>query len=214
MPSKLSIYNGALAVLGERKLTSETENREPRHKLDSVWDNDFIDRVLKMGQWKFAKRTIELDAAPAITPAFGYQYGFEKPTDHQRTIAVCQDDRFNVPLTRYENEANYWFADLETIYVQYVSNDTQWGGDFSLWPANFTEMAEHYLAMKVAPRITGVKMSPEKLLRLWKHWLAEAKATDAMESPAKFAPEGGWARSRQGFRGGRGDRGRRSQLIG
>ena len=82
MPSKLSIYNGALTIIGERKLASLTENREPRYKLDEIWDNDMIDRCLQMGQWKFAKRTVELTASPSVTPSFGFQYAFEQPADH------------------------------------------------------------------------------------------------------------------------------------
>lgn len=214
MTDKLSLYNGALVVLGERKLADLTENREPRYRLDDVWDNDLIDRVLKMGQWKFAKRTVELQASPSVTPSFGYQYAFDRPSDFIRTIAVCHDEYFNMPITRYENEASWWFCDQETIYVAYVSNDTQWGSDFTLWPPNFTEMVEHYLAMKAGPRIKGVDISSKTLAQWWKHWLLEAKATDAMESPAKFPPKGGWSRSRQGFRGGQRDRGNRSQLIG
>ena len=42
--------------------------------------------------------------------------------------------------------------------------------------------------------------------------LLKAKGTDAMESPAKFPPKGGWASSRSGFRSG--ERGNRNQLIG
>lgn len=214
MPSKLSIYNGALSVLGERKLASLTENREPRYKLDDVWDNDLIDRVLKMGQWKFAKRTVELEASPSVTPAFGYQYAFDRPSDFIRTIMFCADEYFDQPLTRYENEASWWFADVEIVYVAYVSNDEQWGSDLTLWPPNFTEMVEHYVAMKVAPRLTGIDISATTLANWYKMWLAEAKASDAMEAPAKFPPKGGWAKSRQGFRSGSSDRGNRSQLIG
>lgn len=214
MPSRLSLYNGALTVVGERKLANLTENREPRYKLDDIWDNDLIDRVLQMGQWNFAKRTVQLTADPSLTPSFGYQYGFPKPPDFKRTMMVCQDEYFNNPLTSYSDEAKFWFCDLEEIYVAYVSNDVQWGGDLSLWPPNFTEMVEHYMAWKVAPRLSGIDISDKRLAQQWKQWLAEAKATDAMESPAKFPPKGGWAKSRQGFRSGSSDRGNRSKLIG
>lgn len=214
MPSKLTIYNGALSILGERKLSALTENREPRYKLDDVWDNDLIRRVLQMGQWNFAKRTVELQASPSVTPSFGYQFAFDKPSDFVRTMAVCHDEYMNIPITRYSDEASWWFCDQETIYVAYVSDDTQWGSDLTLWPPNFTEMVEHYMAYKAGPRIKGVDVSTQTLGRLWKGWLAEAKATDAMEQPAKFPPKGGWARSRQGFRGGSRERGNRSQLIG
>lgn len=211
--SKLSIYNGALTILGERKVTL-TENREPRYKLDDVWDNDFVDRVLEMGLWKFAKRVVELESSPSVTPSFGFQYAFDHPTDFIRTIALADDEYFDHPLTRYENEASWWFADVDKIYVAYVSNDSQWGNDFSLWPGTFTKMVEHYMAMEVAPRLTGIKISDEVLEKKFERWKRKAKATDAMEAPAKFPPKGGWARSRQGFRSGQSDRGNRSQLIG
>ena len=213
MTDKLSLYNGALTVLGERKLASLTENREPRYKLDDIWDNDLIDRVLQMGQWYFAQRTVQLDENPSITPSFGYRYGFDAPVDWKRTMAVCYDEYFQLPITRYSREAAWWFCDATPIYVKYVSNDIQYGGDYSLWPPNFTEMVEHYMAMKVAPRLTGVDISDAALLQKWKLWLAEAKATDAMEEPAKFPPKGSWARSRRGFNRNN-DGGFRNQLIG
>jgi len=213
MPSKLSIYNGALTILGERKLADTSENREPRYKMDDVWDNDLIDRVLRMGQWNFAKRTVELQASPSVTPSFGYTYAFDKPEDFIKTMLVCHDEYFNLPITAYSDESQWLFCDQETIYFAYVSNDVQWGGDLSLWPPDFTEMVEHYMAWKAGPRIAGLDVSEKKLGNMWKSWLATAKSSDAMESPAKFAPKGGWARSRSGRRSS-GDRGKRSQLIG
>ena len=60
-------------------------------------------------------------------------------------------------------------------------------------------------------RAAGVK-DTDTLLAKWKIWLRDAKATDGMESPAKFAPEGSWTRSRRGGRSG--DRGSRNRLIG
>ncbi len=214
MPSQLSIYNGALAILGERKLGAVDENREPRYKLDDIWDNDFVDRILQMGQWNFAMRTVELQPSPDITPAFGYQYAFGKPDDFIRTMLVTYDEYYNRPITRYSDQGNFIYCDTDPIYLGYVSNDDQFGGDLSMWPPNVAEMAEHYMAYKVAPRISGLDVSDKRLARDWKMWLAEAKAVDAMEDPAKFPPKGGWARSRQGFRGSDNDRGNRSQLIG
>ena len=214
MTSKLTIYNGALTVLGERALATLTEDREPRHKLDNIWDNDMVDRVLQHGQWKFATRAVELQASTTITPTFGYQFAFDHPADHIRTLGIASDEYFSNPITTYSTEAAWWFADIETIFVMYVSNDSQFGQDYSLWPENFTEYVEHYMAMKVAPRLSGLKFDSEKLKKQVKKALLEAKSTDAMESPARFPPVGGWARSRRGFRTGVTDRGNRSQLIG
>ena len=214
MTDKLSLYNGALTILGERKLASLTENRPPRHKLDDIWDNDLRERVLQHGQWNFAGRTVQLEASPSITPSFGYQFAFDKPVDFIRTMQVAYDEYFNLPITRYSDEASWLFSDSEVIYLQYVSKDSQWGFDFSLWPENFTEYVEFYLAKKVAPRLIGLDINKQELARDTKNQLADAKGTDAMEAPAAFPPKGGWARSRQGFRSGSEERGNRSQLIG
>lgn len=214
MTSKLTIYNGALTVLGERELKDLEENLEPRHKLDTIWDNDMVDRVLQHGQWNFANRAVELQASTTTTPSFGYQFAFDKPSDYIRLLGIASDEYFTNPLTRYSDEAAWWFTDLEMIFVKYVSNDIQFGQDYSLWPENFTEYVEHYMAFKVAPRLTGLKFDSDDLEKKMNRRLLDAKSTDAMESPAHFPPRGGWAQSRQGFRSGTTDRGNRSQLIG
>ena len=44
---KLSVYNNALILIGERTLTALTENREPRRLLDSSFDFDAINYCLE-----------------------------------------------------------------------------------------------------------------------------------------------------------------------
>ena len=79
--TKLLIYNDALMICGERKLASLTEDREPRHLLDHVWDNNGVDACLEQAQWHFAMKTVRLDYDPSVTPEFGYNRAFEKPSD-------------------------------------------------------------------------------------------------------------------------------------
>lgn len=214
MATKLSLYNGALAVLGERKVTL-AENREPRHKLDDIWDRRFIDRVLRAGQWNFAMRAIEMIPDPSFTTSFGYQFAYQKPTDHVRTAGICQDEYFNIPLTHYTVEAGVWYADIEPLYVRYVSNGNDYGGNLADWPSDFENFAEHYLAFHVAKRLTGYdRIGIDDLKEDLKGALKAAKNTDAMEQPARFQPMGSWARSRRGLRGNAHDRGKTGQLIG
>jgi len=211
MPSQLSIYNGALKVLGERRLADLDETREARFEMDSIWDNEFLQRILQMGQWNFAARSVELTASPSVTPSFGYQFAFDKPeADFIRTMAVCYDQYFEIPITRYSDEGQWIFCDTEIIYLKYVSNDEEHGTDLSLWPANFTEMAEHYMAKKIAPVLIGLDLGDDEIDVKFDKALLDAKNTDAMESPAKFAPQGSWANSRRGYR--KGDRGNRHQF--
>ena len=212
MTDQLSLYNGALAVLGARKLANLTENREPRHKLDDIWARDAVERCLQQGQWNFATRSTQPAISASVTPSFGYTNAFEKPSDFIRTTGVCTDEYFNSPLTRYTDETGFWFADEDVIYTRYVSNDLQYGFDFAIWPHNFTKFVELWIAVEVAPRLTGIEKSKEALQKELKNAKREAKATDAMEESVVFPPPGTWVRSRWGAVGG--DRGSRNRLIG
>ena len=214
MTDKLSLFNGALAALGESRLVSLAENVEPRYILSDIWDRDALNTVLKSGQWNFAGRTAELDYSPSITPSFGYQYAFPKPDDFVRTMAVCHDEYLGTPLLQYQDEANVWFCDEVKIYVQYVSNDPQWGGDFSLWPSDFTRWVELWLALQAAPVMTHSDGVIENITMREKEALSKAKNGDAMESPTKQPPEGRWVGARRGPRGSRTDLGYRNRLIG
>lgn len=212
MPSKLSLYNGALRELGEGKLASLSENREPRRVLDSMWDSDAVKTCLAAGQWNFATNSIELSYSPSVTPAFGLTYAFDKPANWVRTVAMCSDERFTSPLRHYQDEGAYWYADLDTLYVRYVDSGTSFGLDYSKWPANFTRYVETWLAARICMPLTQNQGKRDGLEQLAEVWLVKAKSTDAMDEATKFMPTSSWTRARTG-RGNR-ERGIRSRLIG
>jgi len=194
--SRLSIYNGALRLLGERKLANLTENREPRRVLDESWDDNVVNRALEAGQWLFATRGMQYDYSPSVEPEFGYQRAFDKPTDFVRTVAVCQDEYFRVPLTEYADEAGYWFADLDTVYIKYVSNGATYGNDMARWPQSFVKYLEALMASEVAQPLTQNKQLRDDMMALAERLLRDAKSQNAMAQPAKFLPASSWVSSR------------------
>lgn len=194
--SKLIIANGALRLLKERQLTqSELTNgsREPARIFNSIWDEGGIDACLEAGQWKFAKRTVMLDASPSVEPDFGYRYAFDKPTDHIRTIGVWADEQMKTPLVEYREEGGYWFAAIETMFVAYVSNDAAFGNDYSLWPQSFLKFVQAHFASEMAGPLTS---EGKEVLAVRKTLLSAALSTDAMADPTKFMPAGSWVRAR------------------
>jgi hypothetical protein len=213
MASKLGIYNGANLVLGERKLSSLTENRPSRRRLDSVWDDDGLRSCLQSGFWNFAMQSIELTHSPSVDPAFGFRYAFDKPSDWVRTAVVSADESFYNELLNYEDQGAYWYADVDPIYVRYVSDDDQLGMDLSLWPANFTRYVEHYFALRICKATSNSSNDTDALEAKVKRLLNEAKATDAMDEATKKLKPGSWSESRRGWKSGR-DRGSRGRLIG
>lgn len=199
MTSKITIYNGALRLLGERRLSGLTEVREPRRLLDDVWDEDGVKRCLQQGQWNFAIRSTQMDYDTGIAPPFGYTKVFAKPSDFVRTAGVCMDEYFECPIDRYLDNAGYWVCDYDSIFVRYVSDDDDYGMDFAKWPPNFTAFVEAWFALQIAPRLSGTQakmvtqQDVNKLLR-------EARATDSQEEPPKGKPLGSWSRARYGNR--------------
>lgn len=211
MTDKLSLYNQALRHIGERKIASVTENRESRRTLDDVWDLDFF---LEEGLWRFATRSVKLSYSPSVTPAFGYRRAFDHPDDYIRLCQITDDEYLQSPLRHYKPEGHYWFADLDEIYVAYVSNDTNYGADFSLWTSSFEKWVAAWLASQICTRITGKEDKFPQLFQLQDRLLGNAKSKDAMEEPTKMPPLGNWATSRSGRRGSWRDGGNRNSLIG
>lgn len=212
--TRLSIYNDALLLLGERALSSLTEEREPRRLLDQVWNNEGVDHCLEKGQWFFAMRAIKIDYDPGVDPGFGYRRAFYKPTDWVLTSALCTDEWFNVPLTQYNDEADYWYADDDVLYVRYVSNDSQYGNNLARWPTSFKEFVAAHFASRIAAKIATPDIARD-MLGLRKMLLNEAKNNAAMAEPTSFPAQGSWSRARTRFGTRRNrDGGSNSNLIG
>lgn len=210
MATKLSTYNQALQFLGERKLTSlaSPATEQTQIELDTAWDNGAVDYCLEQVLWNFATRSISLTYSPSVTPAFGLRYAFNKPSDWVRTGAVCSDGYFESPILDYRDEQGYWFCDLQTIYVKYISNGVTYGNDFSLWPQTFQKVVSGYLAMETCERITQNRIKRADMEKKYFRLLFDASAKDAFNQATQLPAPGSWVRSRgYGFKGQRrGDR--------
>lgn len=208
MTTQLSLYNGALLALKERRLASLSENNEARRALDTAWEGA-VKYCLEEGLWNFALRTAKFTKEPSFTASFGYKNKFIKPTDFVRLNALCYDEYFNTPLNAYTDEAGAWYADVDELYVSYVSDAANYGSNMDRWPESFVNFVQLYLADQAGGRITGKEGTVEKALEDAEK---EARSKDAMNEPTKFMPQGNWSKARSG--GTRGDRGNRGSLIG
>jgi hypothetical protein len=201
--SRLSIYNDALTLCGERVLASLTEEVEGRRLLDQVWNAQGVDGCLEHAQWEFAMRAVQIDYDPGISPGFGYNRAFDKPSDWILTSAVCSDEFFRAPLTRYIDETGYWYSELDTIYVRYVSNDAAYGGDLSKWPRSFQDFVAAYFASKIVTKISNDEQRHQMISNpanprnsILGRALLEAKSRCAMANPTAFPAPGRWSGAR------------------
>lgn len=204
---QLSLYNEALRLIGERSLADLDEDREPRYLLDDVWNAGAVNYCLEKGQWKFATRAVQLDYNPAIEPPFGYTYGFTLPDDRLRSISVCLDQYFNLPLLQYSEEAGFIYSPYQTIFYRYISNDADFGNNLALWPETFKRFVVAYLATEICEKITQNANKYGDLYKIMEKRLTDALSKDAMNDPTKFPPMGSWANARFGAWGVRFPRG-------
>jgi len=205
--TRLSIYNGACALIGERILqpasagaTYSAEDRESRRALDDIWDRGGVNTCLAAGLWNLAKRTIQWNYDPDYTPPFGYQCAFGHPTDWVRWMAICVDPYMQAPLLQYDDQGGYLFCDLQQIYVAYVSNDKAFGMNMAAWPDAFQRYVEAYFAAAVCQRVTGDANKTVKCEKERDATLIKAKSTDAMNEATTLLPAGNWRMARHGRR--------------
>lgn len=196
----MKIYKGAIRVLGETTISSLSETRPIRYKLDEAWDDGFVDLALSSGLWNFALRTQAIEYTGAIDPDFGYQHAFLKPDDWIRTARISEDGYFTEPFQAYDDDPDYWFCDLDTLYVRYVSNDTDYGSDLSRWPAKFTRYAYYLLAGEVVEKVTQSRTKKGDIEALTEKKLQEALTVDGMNQPARYPIPGSWVRARHSTR--------------
>lgn len=210
----LNLYNSALRFCGNTRLASLTDNQEARLLLDDAWNDGAVQDMLEQGLWYFARRTTKLTVVdPPLQTNFGYKNAFLKPTDWVRTMGIASDDRFQVPITQVSDESGYLFADLQTVFFAYVSNDPQYGGAYSRWPQTFYRAVAAHLAEMVAWKLTADLRRTEAVKKEARHLLTDARSKAAMNESAAFLPLGTWVRARLGNRSSL-NQGNRNSLYG
>lgn len=198
--TKLALFNGALRLLGEQSLASLSENGVARRSLDEVYDDGLV-YCLGEGQFNFAIRTIEIYENADATPAFGYQFAFDKSDDWVRTVAVSASETFAEPYLAYTDETDFWYADIEPLYIRYVSKDAELGLDLSRWPMTFARAVEAWLALEICERLTSSGTKRAELERIWRKRIVDARSKDALNEASVFPPPGTWVKSRRAGRG-------------
>lgn len=204
--SQLALYNQALLYCEERSLASLSEARKPRFLLDQVWNDGGVRACLEEGLWTFATRTESIVFDPNIQPAFGYIHAFQQPPDYIRTVAIASDAYFNSALTQYADEKGYWWGDLDTLFVKYVSDDPLYGKNLAGWPETFKLFVASHFASLIVKSLTHSKEIQDRVEAIRRKNLVSCRGKDGMNEPPGFFPRGQLSRARQGMSFGRPDR--------
>lgn len=199
-PTKLTLYNGALRIIKNRRLTATTDDVEARYLLDDEYEEARA-WCLEQGYWNFASRMVEIEASEDEEPLFGLKYAFTKPIDYVRLVRISASPYLWPTLEdlQYTDEGDYWYSSVNPLYVQYISNDSAYGEDFSLWPQTYTLFVQHELAYRIAPHLGSFSANElQEFERKRDKALKDARSKDAMNQGAMRPPPGRLTRSRGG----------------
>jgi hypothetical protein len=200
MADKLAIFRGALRLLGNAHgLSSLTEVSAAREALDNAWE-PCIDYLLEQGLWNFALRPVEIDNNTAVTALYGYDYTFSKPADYVRTAAISDEGTFLGEFEDFQDAGDYWYANVDPLFVSYVSDDVAYGFNVTAWRQSFAKTVEAYLAFECGLPIAADRGNRNDLYTLYEKRLSKAKSLDAIDERVRFKPTGRLVRSRYSTR--------------
>jgi hypothetical protein len=177
---KLSLYNEALRIIGERRLSAVDEAREPRYELDSVWNLGAVDACLEIIKPRFATVVDKITVASTSTETeFAYYYSL--PTDYVAMVQPYSDARLDEPITRFLIQGRQLAADQTPLYLRYISRS----GPMTEWSPSFARFVGAYLAMQIGPRIKPADI--ERINATYEAALSLSRDRDAWEEASPRA---------------------------
>lgn len=199
MATKLGLYNGALRRIKQARLETISDDVEARYLLDDCYAG-IVGFCLEAGLWNFAQRSVEITPDDDLTPSWGYNNSFVKPDDYIRLVAISDNEMMDPPLDNYLDENSGWHANVDPLYVTYISRDVSLGGfNLALWPESFARAVEHRLALEVAPHLTAMGTDAMRLLgKDFDRLMRNARTMDAVNQPIQRSPVGRLVRARMG----------------
>jgi hypothetical protein len=202
LATKLQIYNDALLAVKAARIKALTDQRSERRDLDAVWDQT-QKYMLESGLWNFASRAAALEPSSDLQTQFGWNNVYERPDDYVSLVAISDNERFNEVTTflYYEEYGETWLADVQPLYVLYVSKDLAYGLDVGKYPEHFATAFSLELAWRAGPKVGNLKAPDRDLLyKLKKKALVEARSFDARNQPPVPQSSGRLSLSRGGSR--------------
>ena len=179
--SKTSIINLALANLGQKLVSSPSENTQTARTANLMYD--FVRRnLLRAHDWAFAMRWAELAASTVESPSVNLPYVFALPADCIFVKKISYKDvppEHQIPYTLfYDNQGNKLVAcpygGARACYVADVKNT-------AVFDPSFVACFALLLAAELAVPITGDSEIAKLMLSKYQSKLDEARQANKIE---------------------------------
>jgi hypothetical protein len=192
MPTKLSVFNGALAMLGQPLMSSDQDPGEDGETLRGLWDQ-VVEMCHEKTAWDFAKLRAEC-ARLSETPIHGYTYYYALPNDCVRLLTVSESGAPNDEITAWEGEPGKIATDASRLYITYVSDQSM--TQIGRWSTSFGRYVSTELAFLASPKINS--SATEEIAKERRKAISDAIGLDAAQGPPRRRPHGAWASAARG----------------
>jgi hypothetical protein len=195
MPTKLSIFNEALRLLGQPRLTAVDVETEHGRQLRDAWEGAVM-ACYEAGTFNHTVKRVELSRL-GTTPVWGYQYYYGLPVDFVRVAEISQSGVPNDPLVDYEIDDGGLATDVDKVYLKYVSSELLilTPGE---WSQSFADFVAATLAVRTAPKLASSNI--ELAMEWEKRYRLKALGVDAIQNPPQRRYPGRWAMAARGAR--------------
>lgn len=187
MATQIGLYNGALNLIGDARLSSLSQARVSRHALDDAY-SDVLAECLEDAIWAFALRTVSASSTTLPTPDHGYAYAYTVPSDKVRTYLFFTNAETTDPLTDVIELNGVYLAKVTPLYVRYTSDDAAYGGLLSAWPYAYERYVTAALASEVCYQLTRSQERCDKVDAYMASMLLAARSSDALLSQPGAPP--------------------------
>ena len=197
MASRLQIYQQATIHLGESRVNTIVDDTETRRVLDDAWNGVLAEAFLS-GDWNFAKANQLLVADATVSPARGYAFAYDYPSDYLRTTAVSPDANFVEPFNDYVDIGEHLHSDQSVIFLEYIRSDLRDDDNVDEWPDYFWRYVAYLLAFEVCERLTQSSGKSDELFRRTRRSLSQAKSIDGINEQGRSIRNSEWLRAQRG----------------
>lgn len=199
MASNVEIANSALTKVGAARITALTDNVKAAREINAIFELR-RDYLLCTHNWSFAMTRTSLPALDE-TPAWGYTYLYQLPTDCLRVVQVNDtwvvpgladytsgpdSEPYKITGRRIETDIG---APLKLRYIKRVTDPAQ-------FDAAFVEVFASDLADQVCEALTQSNTKREATRAVLRQSLLEAVRSNAIELPPEAIPDDSWILSR------------------
>lgn len=194
MADQLTIWNMALTLVAEKRLSSLSDDDGNRELLSNFWEMA-RDARLTSSAWSFAiqRKALAVDTA---APAWGFDYQYSLAGDVVRVLQVSEtyagvDTAFfrDSDNTLFRVEGRKILTDLGApLYVKWIVNSV----DVGLWHAAFAMLLACDLAALVNPRATESEQTQQRIEKMQMQAWALAASTNAIEQPSESVADDTW----------------------